>query len=223
MADSKRPATPRERSLLWRGLQKFKMFALSTSSKEWDDIYRGFRSGTIPWESGEVSPSIRRLVNERLIHGRVLDVGCGLGTHSLWMAGQGLDVTGIDIAPTAIEQARRRALEQQIKVDFRVADALHLPFPDATFDAIIDRGTYHHQEHDKPAFVREVSRVLKPGGTYLLFAFSPAMHWPKSVSQAEVHERFGKFFEVTWFGDETHRQPDGLNVKLLVACLRRRV
>jgi ubiquinone/menaquinone biosynthesis C-methylase UbiE/uncharacterized membrane protein YphA (DoxX/SURF4 family) len=102
---------------------------------------------------------------------RLLDVGCGPGQVTLFIAESlpGTDVTGVDIAPTMIELARGHAAKSPAvdRVRFEVADVAHLPFPDGTFDVVASTGSIKHWP-DQRAALRELHRVLVPGGRVLL-------------------------------------------------------
>jgi SAM-dependent methyltransferase len=98
---------------------------------------------------------------------RILDVGCGAGVTVLELAHAGYQASGIDIAPKMIERAQAEAQAQQITADFRVALAEALPYPDASFDVLIALGLLGNIVDDRPA-LREMRRVLKPGGRVLL-------------------------------------------------------
>jgi SAM-dependent methyltransferase len=99
-------------------------------------------------------------------HARVLDVGCG----SAWLAGHFTDYTGIDASREAVEAARARGHEVTL------ADADDpLPFADASFDGVVLKDVLEHVR-EPVALVREVRRVLRPGGR--VFASSPdAQRW----------------------------------------------
>lgn len=211
----------KERGVLWKMIQYVKLFGMNTTSREWEELYQNVPVTQLPWESGQPSPTLVRAVQQGKIGGRVLDVGCGAGTQAVWMAEQGLEVIGVDVAATAIALARALAAARDVQVEFRLADARRLPFATASFDAVFDRGTYHHQDDQKPAYASEVARVLKSGGRYLLLVFSAKMHWPKSVSLTEVHQQFERSFSLEELGDEIHIQPDGRKVQLTSFLLTR--
>jgi ubiquinone/menaquinone biosynthesis C-methylase UbiE len=97
---------------------------------------------------------------------RVLDVGCGTGGDALEMArlvgGRG-QVVAVDNSQFMVAEAERRAAGSNLPVSFQVADALHLPFPDSSFDACrADRSLMHVP--DAGQAIREMARVARPGG-----------------------------------------------------------
>ena len=94
----------------------------------------------------------------------MLDIGCGAGTNCLFLAKEGYRVSGIDLAPGAIDAARERARRAHLEVDFRVGDAVHLPFPQRTFGGVNDFGCFHTLPiRLRPGYCHEVARVLRPG------------------------------------------------------------
>jgi ubiquinone/menaquinone biosynthesis C-methylase UbiE len=96
----------------------------------------------------------------------VLEVGCGVGRTTCYLAGERrLRVTAVDISPGMVERSRERAQQHGLaaRVEFRVADAQHLPFEDARFDAVIDESVTAFVE-DKQAALGEYVRVARPGG-----------------------------------------------------------
>ncbi len=98
---------------------------------------------------------------------RVLDVGCGDGAYSIEIARRGAIVTGIDISAEMIDAARRRAEERGAEVELLVGDASRVPFPDGTFDVVL-AVTVLCFVGDAAAAVREMARVLAPGGRLVL-------------------------------------------------------
>jgi SAM-dependent methyltransferase len=94
---------------------------------------------------------------------KVLEIGCGLGTDGAQFAKAGADYTGIDLTQAAVDLTRRRFELFNLPGTFRVADAERLDFPDNSFDLVYSHGVLHHTP-DTPGAVREVHRVLRPGG-----------------------------------------------------------
>jgi len=113
----------------------------------------------------------RQIVDDYAItQGTALDIGCGPGQMSLILAQTtDLHVTGLDIEPEVIEIARRHAEEAGLsgRLRFVAADAHSLPFGEGSFDLVISRGTLPFLR-DQVQVIREVYRVLKPGGTAFL-------------------------------------------------------
>lgn len=110
--------------------------------------------------------------------GRVLEVGCGMGTMASCWARQGARVTAVDLNPTAVAQTRRRFELLGLEGDVRQADARGLPFDDATFDYVWSWGVLHHSP-DLAQSIRELLRVTRPGGGYGLMVYHrrSLLHW----------------------------------------------
>ncbi|HEX6715860.1 MAG TPA: class I SAM-dependent methyltransferase [Pyrinomonadaceae bacterium] len=100
----------------------------------------------------------------------VLEVGCGLGTDGAQFAKAGANYTGIDLTDAAVELARRRFELFDLPGTFRVSDAEHLDFPDNSFDLVYSHGVLHHTP-DTAAAVREIHRVLRPGGKAVVMLY----------------------------------------------------
>jgi len=94
---------------------------------------------------------------------RLLEVGCGMGTDLLQFARGGAEVTGVDLTPRSIQISRQHFAVCGERGDFAISDAEHLPFADQSFDVIYSNGVLHHTP-DTAGAVREVHRVLRPGG-----------------------------------------------------------
>lgn len=103
---------------------------------------------------------------------RVLDVGCGYGALSLSLSeGEGVDIVGMDVLGTRLESVRAKMAARNRATIARVrlvaADAHHLPFRDATFDAVVATEVLEHLDEPERLF-REAHRVLRPGGRFLI-------------------------------------------------------
>jgi ubiquinone/menaquinone biosynthesis C-methylase UbiE len=104
---------------------------------------------------------------------RILEVGCGTGTLSLAakvQAGTGGEVIGIDVASDMLETARRKAVKSSLKVQFQQGRIEEIPLPDGQFDLVLSSLMLHHVPGDvaKQQGMREMFRVLKPGGRLLI-------------------------------------------------------
>jgi 2-polyprenyl-3-methyl-5-hydroxy-6-metoxy-1,4-benzoquinol methylase len=104
---------------------------------------------------------------------RVLDVACGTGNLAIPIARQGPIVTGVDIAPNLLAQARERAAAEGLAVTFDEGDAEQLPYATASFDVVVTMfGAMFAPRPELVAF--ELARVLKPGGLLAMANWNPA-------------------------------------------------
>ena len=137
-----------------------------------------------------------RLAERDLICGHVLDVGCGTGEHALMAAELGLSVTAVDVAPSAIRLAERKAHDRKIDVRFLEMDALDLRALDERYDTVLDSGVFHvFDDPDRARFVDSVSAVTAPAGLYHLLCFSehqPGDWGPRRVSESEIRGSFAE-------------------------------
>ena len=99
---------------------------------------------------------------------KILDVGCGAGFFSILLAKEGYQVTGLDLTPDMIKNARLLAEEEKVSCEFQVMDAENPEFPDETFDVVISRNLTWTLPHVQHAY-QEWIRVLKKGGILLNF------------------------------------------------------
>ena len=150
--------------------------------------YTGMRQITAAALGGRLTDEGSRL--------RILDAGCGTGGNLAWLAGRvrsggrgveparwGGDAWGIDLSPLATAYCRRRGLTRVSR-----ASVLELPFGDATFDLVTSFDViYHLGVADDVAALREMRRVLRPGGA--LFVRVPALERLQSHHDVAVHTR----------------------------------
>jgi SAM-dependent methyltransferase len=103
---------------------------------------------------------------------RVLDVACGTGNLCIPAAKTGAIVTGVDIAPNLLEEARERSAREGLKIKFDEGDAEHLPYESDTFDLVVSMfGVMFAPRPDIAA--REICRVCRPGGTIAMASWTP--------------------------------------------------
>ena len=150
------------------------------SPETFDKLYRGepeFEGAPppngIPWDIHQAQPRLMELEALGGISGEVLDIGCGLGDNSIYLASRGHSVTGLDGSPAAIEEARRRASEAGVSVTFAVADATKLTGYDGRFDTVIDSAPYHClDEEGQQAYIAALHHATRPGARLHLSCFS---------------------------------------------------
>lgn len=134
---------------------------------------------------------------------RVLDVACGTGNLAIPAARKGAEVTGIDIAPNLVDQARKRAAAEGLNATFEEGDAEQLPYPDAQFDVVMSMfGAMFAPRPERVAL--ELARVCRTGGRIAMANWTAEGFVGKSfaVSARHVPPPVTLPAPVLW-GDET--------------------
>jgi len=162
----------------------------------------GGRPERLPWHREEPEAILADAVRESGTRGRALDVGCGAGVLSVWMAEQGMDVTGVDLFPEAIAMAEQRAGEHRVNVSFVAADLLEWTSA-APFDLVFDSACLHALVGGSvAAYKKQLLSWLAPGGDYVLLHWGKrhAFDWrpigPRRRSQKEIVSIFSPELEL---------------------------
>jgi SAM-dependent methyltransferase len=143
-----------------------------------------------PWVVGGPQPAVVGLVEGGGISGRVLDVGTGVGEHTILLARHGFEVVGVDFVPAAVELARRRAAAEGVQARFEVVDVLGEPGLVGVFgefDTVLDSALFHNFDgEDRQRYVEVLRRVLRPGGRIILLALAGGGGLGPEVSDEEL-------------------------------------
>jgi SAM-dependent methyltransferase len=169
-------------------------------------------SGTDAWlywywgKESEPEPQIRELVDvlrkEKV--SRVLDLGCGTGRHSLFLARMGFHVSGFDQSSAAINRARALSSEAMLGIDLRVWDMHTFPYPyvDRAFDAVIATKVIHHAKKESIKMtLAEITRILKKRSVIFL-EVPERRKIVRLESEGEKHEVIEEGTYVPLYGDE---------------------
>ena len=139
----------------------------------WDTFYTdGVR--TPPFFQNKPDANlVRYFESGKLIPGKALDLGCGMGRNAIYMTQQGCEVDGIDLSRAAISVATERAGESGHRIRFDAQNFLFADMPSGTYDIVYDSGLLHHlQPHRRSDYLAKVHSVLKPKGRFALLCFS---------------------------------------------------
>jgi len=168
----------------------------------YDRFLQAYEGGNPPWDTKITPPELVEQVEgpQARSAGRALDLGCGTGTNSLYLASHGWNVTGIDFIPSAIEQAweKQRGADQLsgdahfLVGDVTQLDALKL---ESGYTLLFDLGCLHSiEESARGRYARGVAQVAAPGALFLLYGFLPNELLPNRLTRAEVQTLFGPAF-----------------------------
>jgi cyclopropane fatty-acyl-phospholipid synthase-like methyltransferase len=171
----------------------------------WNDVYKG----TPPWDLDHPQPAFQALIQSGEIKpGRALDIGCGRGENAIMLAMNGCDATGIDLAENAISDAKAKAIERHVELNFVAGNVLQMDrlFTEGEFDVVIDSGLFHvMMDEERPVFAQQVHRILKNGGKYFMLCFSDKepgeYELPRRVSKAEIESTFSPLFNIIYIKD----------------------
>lgn len=168
-----------------------------------------YRLGFTPWDGHPIAQNLQDLVEGTsetppLPAGSALDLGCGTGDSSIYLARHGWSVTGVDFVPKALEKARAKAAD--LSINFVHADVTRLSREGigADFPLIVDNGCLHNMsDADRDAYVREVSAAAAPDARLLIVAFLPGGRFGvRGVDPGEMERRFTPAWTLLSAGQE---------------------
>jgi 2-polyprenyl-3-methyl-5-hydroxy-6-metoxy-1,4-benzoquinol methylase len=135
----------------------------------------GYRYFRMPWDIGPRAELVALVENGRIKPGRAIDLGSGTASNCVFLAQHGFDVTGVDLASSAVELGNKRAREAGVFVNFLVDDLTNLQHIHGMFDLLVDYGTLDDmQSGDRDLYVRNILPLTRTGSLFLLFCFE----WP---------------------------------------------
>ncbi len=164
----------------------------TSASPSIDQLKAGMRAAWMAGDFGVVAKTVSKEEEEFIARlavaagARVLDVACGTGNTALPLARRGAIVTGVDIAPNLLVQARERAAAENLSIQFDEGDAEALAYPDASFDVVIS--VFGAMFAPRPELVaQEMARVLKPGGLLAMANWNPASFSGRMFKVTAIH------------------------------------
>jgi SAM-dependent methyltransferase len=129
-----------------------------------------YKTGNTPWDIGRPDFNLIETVTKIPIKScKTLDIGCGTGDNSIWLAQKQFQVTGTDVSEIAIEKAKEKALKSDVKCIFFVVDFFEHRIEGAPFGFVFDRGCFHAFDSNKERkrFAKNVASNLVKEGLWL--------------------------------------------------------
>jgi ubiquinone/menaquinone biosynthesis C-methylase UbiE len=157
--------------------------------KQWNEAFK--KKGKIFLEPQENMAEVVKLFKKKEVK-KILDLGCGTGRHLIYLAKNKFDVYGIDIAEEGISQSRKWLKSEGQKANLKIGSMYEkLPYKDNYFDAIVSIQALHHERIiNVRKAIKEVERILKPGGLVFMSFFKRKLK--KAYSPTTIVKKFGK-------------------------------
>ena len=160
-----------------------------------------YRDGDLPWDDDLPPPEVITVATTLPV-GRALDLGCGTARACVYLAMRGWYVDGVDFVPEAIARAEERVRRAGVsdRVRLFVSSVTDLHVLNEPYDLVIDVGCMHGMTQDeRQSYAREVVRLTRPGGLYLLFAHlhdEASNETPRWIARGEAEQLFALDFTV---------------------------
>ena len=147
------------------------------------------------WDDGNIPSQVAQLASHPGKTRNAIDLGCGTGTQSIYLAQQGFAVVGVDTSPTAIRKASAKAARAGVTLEFMLHDVTRLDFLPGPFDIALDVGCLHGLgAAGRRLVARELTRLMRPGGTLLIWGGDRAAGF--GLASGEVQNLFAPAFRL---------------------------
>jgi cyclopropane fatty-acyl-phospholipid synthase-like methyltransferase len=148
---------------------------MSEDKEIFENIYKTPGAG---WTKSEPPAELVELVEkEKIKPCKAIDIGCGEGFYSIYLASKGIDVMGIDLSEQAIEYAKGNTEQAKYNIRFMVMDVNSLHQLNETFDFVLEWSVMHHiMPPQRQNYIKDISKILNKGGKYLSVCFSEQSH-----------------------------------------------
>jgi len=162
-----------------------------------------YETGQTPWEIDRVDSNLVIMLTEAGIKPcKTLDIGCGTGNNSIWLAEQGFEVTGCDASKLAIDKAMEKSNQAGTECAFFEADFLKEKSNTPLYSLLIDRGCFHcfDETSERQQFIDNCFSMLKDGGLWISIIGNAdekrQEQGPPQMSAAEIATLIEPHFEI---------------------------
>ncbi|WP_101757311.1 class I SAM-dependent methyltransferase [Oceanicoccus sp. KOV_DT_Chl] len=162
--------------------------------------------GQPAWDVGKPQKYFVEVFSESAPDSPVLDLGCGTGDLSEFVAGLGSEVLGVDFAPRAIDLAKERFSSPHHNLSFKVHDAFKLEELETKFGTILDCCFFHMLDDEaRIKYSNILKSILKPGGKVYMLNFAvalPTPNAPRGVTESDIRSTFTEGWSITDIGQK---------------------
>ena len=157
---------------------------------DWWDKFYSDRNKPVPFFVDVPDENLAAYLEKGLIEkSKVIDIGCGNGRNSIYLAKQGFEVCGIDFSSASIEWAEQKAKEEAVNVKFINESFFDLEARHNSYDFVYDSGCLHHiKPHRRSQYIKKIADILKPEGYFGLTAFN--LKGGANISDYDVYRDF---------------------------------
>ena len=162
-----------------------------------------YKSGDTPWDAGQPDFNLIEVVTQKpILSCKVLDIGCGTGDNSIWLAQNGFKVIGTDTSDIALQKAREKASKASVECKFELVDFLKNKIEGAPFGFVFDRGCFHSfsSGKDRKRFAENVADHLNEAGLWLTIVGNADEHrqgsGPPQRTAGDIVSAVEPYFEV---------------------------
>ncbi|CAF2103012.1 unnamed protein product [Rotaria magnacalcarata] len=163
-------------------------------------FFRISGTGEGHWETERPQPVIVKLVQQGFFYGKLLDIGCGIGDNTIYIAKHtsNVSITATDLVPKAIEVAREKAQKANVNILFEVVDMIAdlstTNLKQNSYDVILDAAVFHvFSNKDRLVYIKNLESLIKPNGLYIQLCFSEKetrQGGPPRVKKSDLYQLF---------------------------------
>lgn len=194
-----------------------------------DRFINHYEKGYMPWDHTKPDFNlVDTIQNQNIKPCKTLEIGCGTGSDSIWLASQGFNVCAVDVSPIAINMAIEKAKEATVKCQFLVKDFLNDTIPDPPYSFVFDRGYFHSFKTNgrRKKIAKYIAYYLADDGLWLSLIGNcdspPRDSGPPARSAKDIIRATEPFFELQFLKTSVFGNEQNNPAKNWVCLLKKR-